>query len=371
MTASGATPMTANNGVISKRPLQPEMKAKPTMDEDESSCGCGPCWFQPLQRCLRPSCFLIFISLLGLFQTMVVTGYSSAILTTIEVRYDFWGSELGLIVSSYDFASTIAGVFVSYYGDRYCRPTWLSRGAFVMCIGSLLWTLPFFINMDNTVIDTNQNDTYLNALYSLCQSEVDLTSDLPENTTMSFVESVITPSRQAMCVASIGSKANKWALPVFMAAFMIIGFGASPVWTLGPTYLYDNTPGDTYPIYAGILYSMGALGPALGFVIAAAILKLYVTPWSTPLGLDDTSPNWVGAWWIGFGISGFLLLVVAIPMGCFPKTLPKKCREDPEETGTPKGAMTSGESKVPKGDDDEIPNNASFGKHLKGKSSFY
>ena len=42
-----------------------------------------------------------------------------------------------------------------------------------------------------------------------------------------------------------------WALAVFMASFMLVGIGASPVYTLGPTYLYDNVKAGSYPVYSG------------------------------------------------------------------------------------------------------------------------
>lgn len=42
-----------------------------------------------------------------------------------------------------------------------------------------------------------------------------------------------------------------WALGVFMVSFMLIGIGASPVYTLGTTYLYDNVKTGRYPVYSG------------------------------------------------------------------------------------------------------------------------
>ncbi len=48
------------------------------------------------------------------------------------------------------------------------------------------------------------------------------------------------------------------------------------------------------------MYSMGALGPAVGFLLGGTFLTLWVDPGSTPEGLTDSDQNWVGAWWIGF-----------------------------------------------------------------------
>ena len=59
-------------------------------------------------------------------------------------------------------------------------------------------------------------------------------------------------------------------------------------------------------------------------------LKLYVTPfiWLTVytstfrVSLTPDNPRWVGAWWIGFIISGILAFIVALPLAGFPKSLP-------------------------------------------------
>ena len=42
----------------------------------------------------------------------------------------------------------------------------------------------------------------------------------------------------------------RWAMVLFVLAQMITGIGAAPVYTLGPTYLYDNVKPSRYSIYA-------------------------------------------------------------------------------------------------------------------------
>ena len=53
------------------------------------------------------------------------------------------------------------------------------------------------------------------------------------------------------CEEAAARNPETWALGVFMAAFMLIGVGASPIYTLGPTYLYDNVNPARYPVYSG------------------------------------------------------------------------------------------------------------------------
>ena len=40
--------------------------------------------------------------------------------------------------------------------------------------------------------------------------------------------------------------------------------------------------------------------------------------------LSPLDPGWVGAWWIGFVLSGVLLILTAIPLSLFPHELPGK-----------------------------------------------
>ncbi|VEL39539.1 unnamed protein product [Protopolystoma xenopodis] len=66
------------------------------------------------------------------------------------------------------------------------------------------------------------------------------------------------------------------SFPVFCVALLLAGIGASPLYVLGPTYLWDNLTDKQYPIYSAFFYSAAALGPACGFLIGAGFLSLYV-----------------------------------------------------------------------------------------------
>lgn len=64
------------------------------------------------------------------------------------------------------------------------------------------------------------------------------------------------------------------------------------------------------------------LGPAIGYGLASICLKLYVNPTLTPT-IDNTDPRWLGAWWLGWIILGFVLFVFSTLLALFPKTLPR------------------------------------------------
>ena len=226
--------------------------------EHDEKCGCCMCYPNCLQKLAKPVCYLISICSLVFIQSMVVSGYSSGILTTIEKRYELSSSELGLVISSYDIASLTAAIVVSYYGDQKNRAAWLGRGALLICLGSIIFSLPYFFG----------------GTYTISSS---LNSTINGN---SVCNSTVPPTEHDCAEESLVS--DKWAFGIFMGAFAIIGFGSSPIYSLGATYLYDNVKSSRYPVYAGIMYSMGALGPACGFLLAGLFVQFFVHPESPP-----------------------------------------------------------------------------------------
>ncbi len=46
------------------------------------------------------------------------------------------------------------------------------------------------------------------------------------------------------------------------------------------------------------------VGPAFGYMLGSACLTIYADPNNLPAGMTDDSPNWFGAWWIGFIVIG-------------------------------------------------------------------
>lgn len=76
----------------------------------------------------------------------------------------------------------------------------------------------------------------------------------------------------------------------------------------------------------GIFYSMAILGPTVGYVLGGQILQLLYVDWinvePNELGLSNTSPVWIGAWYIVFIVGFFLSLIISVPISLFPKELP-------------------------------------------------
>ncbi|KAL3872710.1 hypothetical protein ACJMK2_035916, partial [Sinanodonta woodiana] len=112
---------------------------------------------------------------------------------------------------------------------------------------------------------------------------------------------------------------------LFLIGQILIGVGASPMFTLGLTYIDENCKPKLTSLYISWTYCFAAIGVAIGYIVGGQVLSLFVDinrvdPSSVPLTSMD--PQWVGAWWIGTTISIGAFLIVAFPILGYPKRLP-------------------------------------------------
>ncbi|PAA73832.1 hypothetical protein BOX15_Mlig033592g3 [Macrostomum lignano] len=269
-----------------------EIKEKPT----DVACG----WHQQCQpeccQCFaRPSCLLLWLCLCSFTQGMVISGFVKSVVTPIELRYELTSKESGFIVSMYDIGCLVCVVPVSYFGHGHRRSRLISIGLLVMGLGSFVFFLPHLIT-DKYI--------YQSPVPSVCYPE-------PNKVYPKFCNS---------------QNLNSYKY-VFWTGQFLHGVGASPLYTLGVAYLDDNLSMEDSGTFLGIYYAMSIIGPAVGFLLNARLLNVYVEPSATP---SDIGPNnsslWVGAWWIGFLLSALASVAIAGPMFGFPKSFQGSAR---------------------------------------------
>jgi MFS family permease len=79
---------------------------------------------------------------------------------------------------------------------------------------------------------------------------------------------------------------------IFLSQF-VLGIGNTLFFALGQTYLDDGvTKKKNTPMFLAIVFSLRTFGPAVGFVLGYACLKLYIDPTKTPL-IDSKDPRWM------------------------------------------------------------------------------
>ncbi|XP_021236347.1 solute carrier organic anion transporter family member 4C1 isoform X1 [Numida meleagris] len=267
----------------------------PTVGEaEEGPCGWGPCTPKALQLCNTPEGYLAAYSLLAIFQGIVVNGLINISISTIEKRYELNSSLTGLISAGYDIAFCVLSLFVSFFGERGHKPRWLAFSAFMLGLGSLVFSLPHF---------STGKYHYGGKLEDTCQISG-------------------TSSANFTCSASAKSSLSNY-LYVFILGQLLLGVGGTPLYTLGTAFIDDSVPKHKSSLYIGIGYAMSLLGPAIGYVLGGQLLNVYIDieiPESTQMDQDD--PRWLGAWWIGFLACFFAIWFLIIPFSCFPKYLP-------------------------------------------------
>ncbi|NXJ67851.1 SO4C1 protein, partial [Rostratula benghalensis] len=268
-------------------------------EAEEGPCGWGSCTPKFLQLCNNPEGYLAAYSLLAIFQGIVVNGLINISISTIEKRYELNSSLTGLISASYDIAFCVLSLFVSFFGERGHKPRWLAFSAFMLGLGSLIFSLPHF----------SSGQYYYGAkLEDTCQISG-------------------ASSANFTCNASAKSSLPSY-LYVFILGQLLLGVGGTPLYTLGTAFIDDSVPKHKSSLYIGIGYSMSLLGPAIGYVLGGQLLTVYIDIQiperqdRTYTNMDQDDPRWLGAWWIGFVGCFFAIWLLIIPFSCFPKHLP-------------------------------------------------
>uniref|UniRef100_A0A672T3Q5 Solute carrier organic anion transporter family member n=1 Tax=Sinocyclocheilus grahami TaxID=75366 RepID=A0A672T3Q5_SINGR len=80
--------------------------------------------------------------------------------------------------------------------------------------------------------------------------------------------------------------------------------------------------------------TVGIMGPMFGFMLGSFCAKLYVDIGAVNLDtitINHKDSRWVGAWWLGFLLTGGVMLLAGIPFWFLPKSLPKQGETETEK----------------------------------------
>jgi len=213
-------------------------------------------------------------------------GLTPVVVSSLETRYEFSSTQLGVLTSTFDATVLVTVIFISYFSANSHKPRWLGVGACFLGIGTLLFASPQFIT---GTYDVGRNANLSN---EACRDPNDFSPDCDETSGKIYY--------------------------LFILANILIGIGGAPVFTVGTSLIDDIIHPKYVSICLGIYFTLAVMGPSLGFGIGGALLKIYVDPWEETT-LEESDPGWVGAWWISFIVFGILSLLISIPFFFFPK----------------------------------------------------
>ena len=234
--------------------------------------------------------------------SVYTAGFVSTVLSTVERRYNFSSTAAGFITCIYEITYTLAVIFVWCFGGRGHTAKWLGMGCFIQGIGCLIFMSPQFIFFNNTPPEAADNQ------FQLCSTNV----------------------TEVTCNSS-----NTVAYLLLLLGQIVIGIGASTVYSIGITYLDELVHPKYISFHLAIIYVVQLIGPTIGFGLGGALLSIYVDPWvSTDLIKSDT--NFIGAWWLFFLVTGILSLLISIPFFMYPRTLNSKVIDEVAKAGMEK-----------------------------------
>ena len=158
---------------------------------------------------------------------MVVNGFISVVISNIEKRFDLTSKQSGIIASSYNIASVICLIPVSYFGGLGHKPHWLSLGVMIMGLGSFIFALPHFLTGLYAYQSSGDN-------YNSCLDE-ELLKQMPRE----------------QCDTETHETHLSHYRYLFILSQLFHGAGATPLCTLSVTYLDENLPAHSIPVYVG------------------------------------------------------------------------------------------------------------------------
>lgn len=330
--------------------------------DDRRSYTCGLWSFKPnwLQKFANKKAFLAIFCLTSVLQGMYYT-YFVSVLTTIEKLYQIQSKTTGIIMSATEIGQIGGALLLTYYGGQGHRPKWIACGMIVFAVASILCSTPHFLFADVTenkyhvknsssanLLELKSKLCNSKHLHNITESNVHLNNTYLSNSSVTVFNSLVTLSlieteynegstsssnevsvtknelnSNNKCLAS--NKAGKLAhtvLTIFFVSLLLIGIGATTVYTLGIPYIDDNVATSESPLYFGITIGVRIFGPVFGFLLGSFCTSVYVNfPFESP-GISNNDPQWIGAWWLGVFIVGAALIITSFPMMAFPRKLP-------------------------------------------------
>ncbi|XP_034529555.1 solute carrier organic anion transporter family member 1C1-like [Notolabrus celidotus] len=265
-------------------------------------------------------------------------AYMKSSITQIERRFDIPSSLIGVIDGSFEMGNLLVIAFVSYFGAKLHRPRLIGIGCVIMAAGSYLIALPHFFQGHYKYETSMSHSTAVNSTENI----------LPCLSNHTVIDEDESPDLEARTACEKAAGSSMW-IYVFLGN-MLRGIGETPIMPLGVSYLDDFSREENTPFYLACIHTVGILGPMFGFMLGSYLAKIYVDVGSVDLDsitITYKDSRWVGAWWLGFIVTGTVVLLSGIPFWFLPKSLPKQGEEQSQSKSTELATVPEQENFLP------------------------
>ncbi|KAL7045220.1 hypothetical protein ACKWTF_002174 [Chironomus riparius] len=263
-------------------------------------------------RFANKKAFVLVLGVVGLVFASTHSYYNGTI-TTIEKRFKIPSRNIGFIATGNDITSLMLSTFIAYYVGKGHRPRWLALSILIVIIYCFINAVPHFVYGPGE--EALQLTTEFGAT-----ADTDISKHMQDAKDKKMLCRVNASSENETC--RNGDADNFFAQVFFFVAQLVAGIGQSLKHTLGISYLDDNIQKSKTPALISFSYFIRLLGPAGGYTLASLCLGIYIAPDLTPT-ITNNDPRWLGAWYLGWIILGFILFLFVPIMGMFPKELPR------------------------------------------------
>ncbi|XP_071105352.1 solute carrier organic anion transporter family member 3A1-like [Haliotis cracherodii] len=241
-----------------------------------------------------------------------VKSYTVSQVTSLEKQFGLSSTRSGLLLSCSEIGYLSAIFFFSHFGGRRFIPRILSCALAVYGLASLMSGLLHFMNPVSLPRVEDLGSNYSSHNVRLCQDSV---------------------HDNERCPATKDQETDNghWMYNVLAVLMVIQGMGKSPRFSLGLPYV-DNNSRDKQQssLLTGIIMTAAFLGPAVALGLGGWFSDIPVDLSET--GMDPLHPQWIGAWWLGYLVFGCAAILLAVPLGCFPRHIKKPTVKATETT---------------------------------------
>ena len=192
----------------------------------------------------------------------------------LQTQFNLSTSKIGIILSSFDIMGVFASPLISYMGTRYNKPRIIATCGLVFVCGSIVFTLPYFLspryslNNRGSSVEESDYDLCIEKNAGLNGSQAILTNprlsfNLPlmqkRASQLRLLDNVIsapslpnsgkTAAAEGTCDHTGGSV--EWPYYLFIMGQLLMSWGSAPLFSLGITYLCDNSNENRHAIFTG------------------------------------------------------------------------------------------------------------------------